>query len=587
MKSIRIGNDIRIEWPLTIGEEIATLDNLQVTVDVSPSVPREEPCQPKAPPTLCRQEMTVLGNLGVLKMPCGSEGKECPPPTDWRGGPVVMENKRPMPVPPMQLPCFIDGDKVVALWTSDRQIFLGEYDVTLHIRRNGMGCATADQSCAIRLVAHSDEADVDSDSGVETVITMQTIELSLVGLSAYEVAVLAGFSGSKEEWLASLKGEKGDKGDDGVFSTEQAAALDKVAKEAFRLYTDAPYNMDTCSHDGFYTYCNTGAPSGSEEDEVWLLRVTNGKSIEDGGKYVIEQTCYSYKDPKKVYRRIIWTTDRDQMSSANTTWGDWTKIGGDEFTEEQKKVIQHITEGDYMVGFDLFYDSEKVRARQVYGSKADTYLPIAAATSSRAGVMTATDKANLDKLWKAANPLTLSVSGGGIYEKGTTQEVTVKWTVKSGSDDVTSKSTLTVNDTDVSGTTQASFSDVTSSTTYTVKAVYDGDTVSKSVSATFVNRSYFGVVSSGWTATEANVKALGTSVLKSVKGYDTASFSQSSQKNVYAYPKSFGLLTSITDGKNEFLGSYTLSELTVNGETYYVYVLAESSTVTDYKLKFV
>ena len=35
------------------------------------------------------------------------------------------------------------------------------------------------------------------------------------GYSAYEVAVLDGFSGTKDEWLESLVGEKGDKGDKG------------------------------------------------------------------------------------------------------------------------------------------------------------------------------------------------------------------------------------------------------------------------------------------------------------------------------------------------------------------------------------
>lgn len=35
----------------------------------------------------------------------------------------------------------------------------------------------------------------------------------LKGYSAYEIAVINGFSGTEKEWLASLKGEKGDKGD--------------------------------------------------------------------------------------------------------------------------------------------------------------------------------------------------------------------------------------------------------------------------------------------------------------------------------------------------------------------------------------
>lgn len=37
----------------------------------------------------------------------------------------------------------------------------------------------------------------------------------LRGYSAYEVAVLNGFDGTEEAWIASLKGDKGDKGDRG------------------------------------------------------------------------------------------------------------------------------------------------------------------------------------------------------------------------------------------------------------------------------------------------------------------------------------------------------------------------------------
>lgn len=38
------------------------------------------------------------------------------------------------------------------------------------------------------------------------------------GLSAYEVALMNGFEGTEDEWLASLKGEKGDKGDSYVLT---------------------------------------------------------------------------------------------------------------------------------------------------------------------------------------------------------------------------------------------------------------------------------------------------------------------------------------------------------------------------------
>lgn len=41
----------------------------------------------------------------------------------------------------------------------------------------------------------------------------------LRGYSAYDIAILLGFEGTREEWIASLKGEKGDIGDRGVSIT--------------------------------------------------------------------------------------------------------------------------------------------------------------------------------------------------------------------------------------------------------------------------------------------------------------------------------------------------------------------------------
>lgn len=179
-------------------------------------------------------------------------------------------------------------------------------------------------------------------------------------------------------------------------------------------------------------------------------------------------------------------------------------------------------------------------------------------------------------------PLSISVSGGGIFEKRTTQTITVRWVVKEGSNTVT-PDTVTVNDEVQSSSVSSKvFENVTTNTTYTVKATKDGTTVQGSTSAVFVNPSYFGPVDAGFTPTEDTIKALTKSV-KNGKGY-TGNTSLTHQKVCYAYPKSMGTLTAIRDANNfEYLQSYTRSEVTVWDETYYVYVLTDPVTITNFR----
>ena len=135
--------------------------------------------------------------------------------------------------------------------------------------------------------------------------------------------------------------------------------------------------------------------------------------------------------------------------------------------------------------------------------------------------------------------------------------------------------------------TSKQFPGIAVNTTFRVEATKDGVTKTGSVSAVFVNPSYFGVVESNFTPTPEGIQGLSSGeIIKNSKTYNTSTFNQNAQKNCYAYPKAFGALTSITDGHNEFINSYTRSELEVNGEMYYVYVLSETSTVSNYSLQF-
>lgn len=215
-------------------------------------------------------------------------------------------------------------------------------------------------------------------------------------------------------------------------------------------------------------------------------------------------------------------------------------------------------------------------------------IPVASLENGgHGGLMSYEDKVLLQKLAASVFPLTLTVTGGGVYRKTTTQTVTVNWSLKQGPDAVT-PDTLKINNEPIEvSLTSKQFPGIAVNTTFRVEATKDGVTKTGSVSAVFVNPSYFGVVDSNFTPTPEGIQGLSSGeIIKNSKTYNTSAFNQNAQKNCYAYPKAFGALTSITDGKNEFINSYTRSELEVNGEMYYVYVLSEASTVSNYSLQF-
>lgn len=223
-----------------------------------------------------------------------------------------------------------------------------------------------------------------------------------------------------------------------------------------------------------------------------------------------------------------------------------------------------------------------------FKSSTEYDIPVASLEDGgHGGLMSYEDKVLLQKLAASVFPLTLTVTGGGVYRKTTTQTVTVSWSLKQGPDAVTPDSLKINNEPIEVSLTSKQFPGIAVNTTFRVEATKGGVTKTGSVSAVFVNPSYFGVVDSNFTPTPEGIQGLSSGeIIKNSKTYNTSAFNQNAQKNCYAYPKAFGALTSITDGKNEFINSYTRSELEVNGEMYYVYVLSEASTVSNYSLQF-
>lgn len=247
MKSIRIGNDIRIEWPIVLSGDVSKLQDLDLTVEVRPSHKivdihnyadeiehkdlQDTDSGNDEWPKYEKKGVTVMMNGGIECRPDIGNGKEHCRPRPPR--PCPPRPHRPLPPAPVKLPYHIEDNTLIAMWTADRQFATGDYDIILYAHKNEGGQAVCDQYRFVRLVSHTAQADAPDDSGIEAVIAMQPVTLELSGLSAYEVAVINGFTGTEKEWLASLKKP-----------AEDAAEQAKKDLEQFKTETKAEVKQD-------------------------------------------------------------------------------------------------------------------------------------------------------------------------------------------------------------------------------------------------------------------------------------------------------------------------------------------------------
>ena len=189
-------------------------------------------------------------------------------------------------------------------------------------------------------------------------------------------------------------------------------------------------------------------------------------------------------------------------------------------------------------------------------------------------------------------PTTLSVSGGGTFDEGTSQTVTVSWKLMKNGQTLTPDS-VTVNGESVDPAAGYKvFVDVTTTTTYRVSVVYKGKTYNGSTTATFKKTyyRYYGALPVGTSVgsiTEPMITSLKKEVCTSASA--TLTYNLEDQRAVYAYPSTFGLLTKVLDDAtsmpyDDFVKE---QEMVIDGENYYIYALQNPSSVTDYKFRFV
>ena len=191
----------------------------------------------------------------------------------------------------------------------------------------------------------------------------------------------------------------------------------------------------------------------------------------------------------------------------------------------------------------------------------------------------------LDRIEDILNPFTVDVRiDESLFQKGTTGNANITITPKRGGKN-TEVDSITINGNKYTENLTIPYIysiTATANEKYDVK-VEKGDKVATgSVSVRFVGLSYSGVVPTDFVANDANVKAL-TSALVGSRSREIT-FSPANQKICIAYPKEFGVATSIKDGNGfDYLDSYTMSEITIDNEEYYVYLLNDATSVINMK----
>lgn len=157
---------------------------------------------------------------------------------------------------------------------------------------------------------------------------------------------------------------------------------------------------------------------------------------------------------------------------------------------------------------------------------------------------------------------------GGIFEIGTviSAPITFVWDYNK---DITTQSLTDCILTDNTVRTASYDTDITSNKTFTLTASDDKNTISKTISYTFVNPYYVGVSDTD-ILDETGIKALTKKV--EVKGNKTIDYTTSQSYMIFAYPSSYGNITKIID-KNGFdvTSSFVKSTVSVNGVDYFVY----------------
>ena len=187
---------------------------------------------------------------------------------------------------------------------------------------------------------------------------------------------------------------------------------------------------------------------------------------------------------------------------------------------------------------------------------------------------------------------TLSTTpNGGVYEIGTSLTISqAKVNITLGSATISS---ITIKDSSnnvlatktsgiVNGNNTISISKTITSNEQIKATIVDSTNATKTANSTqftFVYPYYYGAINDGVELTETLITGLTKQVV--AKGTKTYTITMTQQKGVFAYPSSYGNITKILDANNfNVTDTFVKNTLTINGVSYYVYVLSSPTTAT-------
>ena len=185
-----------------------------------------------------------------------------------------------------------------------------------------------------------------------------------------------------------------------------------------------------------------------------------------------------------------------------------------------------------------------------------------------------------------------------LYEVGATATLTVSMALTKKTENITAAK-ITKDGADLkvasepeitAGSLSQANVQITTDTTFS-GSVSDskGANAANSIAVKFTRRSYYDVVAHDAVIDSAQkIEALGKNQLTGSKGLTYNNLTANNQKIVYAYPASFGNLTSIKDGNgfDNLASGWTKTIVQRNGVDYNVYTLNDPMSITGGKLIF-